>query len=137
MNKLFSRMLPALIIALSLCFGALSLTACGEKDMVFTGQGEMRGMKIDCTLTLATDGTAKLAAVIDTEIQSIKDQIEPMLQASGTFEVKDNVYTVTLGEGATARTFTSTYDSATKTHTIAYSIVGPEGSVPVTLTCKA
>ena len=137
MKKLFTRMLPALLIALTLCFGALSLTACGEKDAVFTGQGEMRGMKIDCTLTLATDGTATLKASIDTDIQSIKDQIEPMLQASGTFELNGDVYTVKLGEGATARTFTSTYDSASKTHKIDYSIIGPEGSVPVTLTYKA
>lgn len=132
MKNLWKKILPAMVLAMALCVGAIAMSACGKKDVVFKdSQPTMGGMQTDMVLTLKTDGTA----VCDVTIPGMPadNQLQTMMDSEGTWTLKDNVYTVTLGEGDKAVTMTSTYDKETKKHTIVYKLRGPEKSFDFTL----
>lgn len=138
MKKFFKRLCPAIILALTLCVGAFMFTACGEKDVEFKADViNIAGFDTHCSLMLKTDKTAEFNVAIDNEGETAK-QIAKMLSATGTYTFKDNVYDVTLNvknrDGSTKEVkFTSTYDEATKTYTLNYTMEGDMGKFPVAL----
>ena len=137
MKKLVKRMIPV-ALALAFCIGAVSMAACAQKDVVFTGSGNLMA-DFSITLTLKGDKTADFTFSFDGEKEpgGVLEQMEKGFCATGTYEFKDNKYTVTLGEGDKKQTLTSTYDEATKTYTIPYELQGRDGKVTINLTYKA
>ncbi|MDE6505460.1 MAG: hypothetical protein K2L42_06285 [Clostridia bacterium] len=132
MKNSVKRIIPVLALIVALCCGIAMMTACSA-DVVFTGDKEIMSIETSHTLTLKGDGTCTYDVTTDSEMQTAQ-QIVKSLCKTGTWEFNDDVYTVVLGEGATATTLKSTKKDST--YTIVYSIQGRDGTFDVTLTCK-
>ncbi len=133
MRKLFKKVLPLMALVVALCCGIAMMTACSEPDVVFSGEREIMSIETTHTLTLKSDGTCTYVVTTESEMQTAQ-QIVNSLGKEGTWELKDNVYTVVLGQGDAATTLKSTYAESTSTYTIVYQIQGRDGAFDVTLT---
>ncbi|MCI9519200.1 MAG: hypothetical protein HFK08_08110 [Clostridia bacterium] len=139
MKKFLKNTMP-LLLALTLCVGLLA--ACGGNDPVpaddkaefKTAPMEFMSTPMMCTLVL-DGGNATYTVTFDSELPFM-GEIAKGLGRTGTYEFKDNVYTVKLGSGETQETLTSTYDDATQTYSISYTMSGRDGEIPVVLTYK-
>lgn len=143
MKKKLTKIIPAFICAIALCLTVSILCACAPKEVAtFTGNRDIMTLDTQCTLTLNSDKTCTYTAILDAD-ESMKNNLEPALARTGTWELKDNVYTVNFvpltvtsrGQEITfpAVTLKSTYTEANKTHTIEYSMPGFNGNFDVTL----
>ncbi len=133
MRKLFKKVLPLMALVVALCCGIAMMTACSEPDVVFSGEREIMTIETTHTLKLKSDGTCTYVVTTESELQTAQ-QIVNSLGKEGTWELKDNVYTVVLGQGDAATTLKSTYAESTSTYTIVYQIQGRDGAFDVTLT---
>ncbi len=133
MRKLFKKVLPLMALVVALCCGIAMMTACSEPDVVFSGEREIMSIETTHTLTLKSGGTCTYVVTTESEMQTAQ-QIVNSLGKEGTWELKDNVYTVVLGQGDAATTLKSTYAESTSTYTIVYQIQGRDGAFDVTLT---
>ena len=131
MKKFLKKFIPLTVLTV-LCAFAIAFGACAKEDVVFKGTTVAMGaFQADITLTLKGDNTAEL----DFNFPTLKEDTfqQTAFDSKGTWSLKDNVYTVVLGEGDAAKTYTSTYDETTKKHTIAYSLTGNETTINATL----
>ena len=147
MKKKLAKIIPAFICAIALCLTVSILCACAPKETAtFTGSRDIMTLDTQCTLTHKSDNTCTYVAIVDAD-ETMKNSLEPALARTGTWELKDNVYTVNFvelvvesrGQQVTfdAVTLKSSYNESTKTHTIEYSMPGFNGSFDVTLTYVA
>ena len=135
MKRLLSKVLPAVVLALTLCLAIAMLAACGtKKDIEFKGTTEIGTLPVAGTLTLKSDNTCEYTVFIDTEDEKFK-AFEDKLKANGTWEMVGEEYKVTLGEGDKAQTVTSTHEG--KKYTLVYSMTTEFGPRPITLTYTA
>lgn len=140
MKKFLKNTLPVLM-AMTLCVGLLAFAACGDPKPEAQPNAEFKSAPMEfmstpmlCTLKLE-NGTATYTVDFDSELPMMP-QIAAGLGRTGTYEFKDDVFTVKLVKDGTTETLTSTYDSATTTYTIKYTMHGRDGDIPVTLTYK-
>lgn len=135
MKRLLSKVLPAAVLALTLCLAIAMLAACGtKKDIEFKGDTQIGNLPVVGTLVLKSDNTCAYTVFIDTENEQFKS-FEEALKANGTWEMAGEEYKVTLGEGDKAQTVTSTHEG--KKYTLVYSMTSEFGPKPITLTYTA
>lgn len=126
MKRLLSKVLPAVVLALTLCLAIAMLAACGSKDIEFKGDTQIGNLPVVGTLTLKSDNTCEYTVFIDTEDEKFK-AFEDKLKASGTWEMVGEEYKVTIGD----KSYTSTHSGSK--YTIEYSMMSEFGPKPVSL----
>lgn len=137
MKKLLVKVLPAAVLALTLCLAIAMLAACGgntKKDVEFKGDTQIGNLPVLGTLTLKTDNTCEYTVFIDTENEQFKS-FETALKNSGTWEMSGEEYKVTLGEGDKQQVITSTHEGST--YTLVYSMTTEFGPRAITLNYTA
>lgn len=135
MKKILTKIMPVVIIALTLCISIAMIAGCADKEIKFKGHLDdfVGGIPCDATLVLKDDKTCEYSVVLTTENEKFK-AFEEVLKATGTWEMDGEQYKVTLTaakEGSKSQTVTST--SSGSKFTIVYSMATEFGSKNIDL----
>lgn len=138
MKKAIKAALLGLLATLTVA-ACVVFAACGGKEAVkFTDQQiVMSTLPVDYTLTLSNDDDTFEMVATTTAEHEPDGMIAQILQGqkrNGTYTYENNVYTLVFKvTGQPDETVKSTYDEATKTYTIPYSIAGRDTTINLNL----
>lgn len=132
MKKFGKAAIVSVVLALVTVVCALCVACSTNSNAVFKQKAAaMGGIEWTYILTLE-DGTATFSVADANEepIAAPLDKVAKAFEKTGTYTFENNTYTVVLD----GKTYTSTYDEATKTYTIVYGIAGQDTTLNLNLT---